>query len=272
MIIPFFHACSSAATEAFIFGNRELATSLVRHSQDEAASAGVGPVSKALVSRPYVNTFTLLCAEVREVEQGSPGNLADCAELGLDCSSGDDWVLLLAPGVGPVTSGRIASLVELIERGVHADVLVSAMPVIANCNPAWLNAMRREYVADNKATIDDFHRDFSFPFTVGNCRMAFGVQDAAASRPLGSQWLPDLYHQDGAVMAVRASAIGSLSSETECQIVPARPETGLPLLYRMPFFQMDHTLPIQWEITEEAVKALLAPAPERSGAAYAKAN
>lgn len=270
MIIPLFNARSTSSTEKFIFGNRSLGTSLIRYSQGEVASTGVGPVSRAVISRPYASVFKLFCAEVVEVEQG--GSKDSDLYAGLGGYSEDDWLLQLAPGIGPVTKGRIESLVELIETGVEGDMLVSAMPVIANCNPAWLKAMRHEYVTDNAAMIDDFHRDFSFPFKLVNCGLTTGAQDATSAKPLGSQWLPELYHQDGAVVAFRCSALGTSGMKERSRIVPAPSERGQPLLYRMPFFQMSPSMPIQWEVSEDSVEKLMAPAPEHSQGAYAKAN
>ena len=173
------------------------------------------------------------CDSVLKAASGL-GLTAEPVERGRRLSPVDDSFgsgLILMPHHGPISPSRVRRIID--EREKHPKArLVSAMRVPVNCNPVWLSGVPKENVSGNVAVIDDFKADLSVVLSK-ETRRKLGLN---GDKVLGSQWLPDLYALDGAIVFIPEGC------DNRSEVYPVRDSLeeyeDMPLLYRLPFIQL----------------------------------
>jgi len=261
MIKPIIMACCNSSTERFLLTNPKMGSALLKYVQGEVESATGCRKIQALACPQYVASFKSLDISTQYIDALSYTTktpfqaFAQLRDISLQPLEKHQWIFLLAPGAGPITRNRITSLLHAISTGTETDILVSAHRMPANCNPAWLSTISVDDVVGDHAPLDDFHRDLSLKTDIGLGRTS---KSPSATKPLGSQWLPNLYHFDGAVAAIKTSSCITGNTSDNWTFIAAPDNDSTPLLYNLPFFNLDTNIPINWNISEDKIESLFA--------------
>jgi|GEM_PF-3230804 len=255
MILPVVSCCSESASERFLFSESPFGGRLLSFVQEEIRLAGIHQGCRALALSCYHEVLASAglqscLTDPASIDFVDPVSAVSVA-VGVACTTvqSPEWILLVAPGVGPVVTSRITPLLDIISAGTDANMLVSALPVPPNANPAWLKAVPTEGVVGNSVTLDAFDENIDFKFETDP-----GVTVTA---PRGSQWLPEYYYFDGAVAAVRCTSEHDGFRGDNCHFVASCVDENAPLLYRLPYFQLSPTYSPDWQVSESDVPKLL---------------
>lgn len=146
--------------------------------------------------------------------------------------------LIIAVTAGPVTKSRVKALIEYVrDKGRGINLVGLAFPVDINCNPVWVKCLSGDWG-------DDVNEEgLTGTFYPQQPRLSDEEGELVQfSLPKGSQWLPEFYHYDGAITFLRR---GIFDDEWHYYLVPK--ETKMPMLYRLPFFQLHHGC--VWEVS-----------------------
>lgn len=260
MIAPIFLAFCNSGVERFLFGHQKLGMGVLEYVCKEIEACLGNCDLPALVTSDCAAPFKSLglpvysLAPLENTPCTPPQALEQLRTILPEMLLQTSWVLLMAPGAGPITRSRIRPLIDAISRGTEADILISATPVPANCNPAWLHAIQTNTVIDGKIRFDDFTRSLHFRPKVMD---QIGNEYPLDKRVLGSQWLPQFHQFDGAVSAIRVIT-DTITTNKDCwEFIAAQNYGDIPILYKLPIFQLTETQTIEWIISEEKIATLL---------------
>lgn len=187
------------------------------------------------------------------------------AIAGVPAGDGDNEVLVVRPGQGAIFADRLTRFRESLTP-VPSALVASAIRFSSLSHPLW-----NVQVADRRFLCEGAIRQPR----CGTVRVAplsricpeLWTAAKAKGTANGSQYLDNLYHDDGALYAARMDMIpaeGVIPTPTEAVICQADPGAGDGILARLPLFQMSRHQALDAVRLERLLEKLAAPKPERS--------
>lgn len=153
------------------------------------------------------------------------------------CEGKDDPLLVVSPFRGIVCSKQIRVFLEKSRGETWA---ASAQRLSGNANPFWMNMISplsyREmthYVDRNTTFLPKFTKDATI------VDQEKWEQYFDSLKVYGSQWLPELYKVDGALMLVQGKTV----KECVPLLLDDPAVESLPLIYQLPIFDMARNHP-----------------------------
>lgn len=154
--------------------------------------------------------------------------------------------LVMAPHRGAISPTRVRRILDA--SAAHPDATtISAPAVPANCHPAWLRLLTADKINGYTATVSDF--TCRQPAISAEERKALGISAKGVS---GSQWLPELHVPDFAVCFVPRSNAPIIYIDDD-----TLDYSDLPLLYRLPVFQLHKDQTPDFDLAKTSPEILL---------------